>query len=164
VKYVFKFILRLLWLGLVLPHLKHIYPAKHLKIHVTEVFLANKFDPHSPGYFFDSVVIWFAVWPKATKLTDLCYHFSVVWCGITLSSADFICLVIDMIHSVYISDPALPKNDIECLHVIQCKPPRICVAVIPQFEFQAHLLPSLNAVFFLVIHCLHDYPASISHF
>lgn len=163
-KYVFKFILRLLWLGLVPPHLKHIYPTIHSKIHATEVFLANKFNCRSPGYFFNGVVVLFAVWPKATKLNDLCYHYSVVWWGITLSYPDFICSVIDMIRSINISHPVLPKNIVESYHDIHCAPPHICVAVVPQFEFQSHLLPSLNAVFFLVIHCLYNYPASISHF
>ena len=100
-------------------------------IHETESFLANNFDAHSPGCFFDGVVVWFAVWQKATKVMDLRCLFSVVLGNIALSYPHFVCSVIDMICSIYIADPALPEDNVETFHVVHCEPPHICVAVVP---------------------------------
>lgn len=133
-------------------------------IHPTKLFLANTFDANSPVCFLDVVIVWYAVWPKATKVTNSCWHFSVVPWDAAFSYPHFVVWVIDMVCSNYIADQVLPEDDVESFHLVHCEAPLTCGAVIPLCEFQMHLLPSFNAVFYLGIRRLHDQPATISLF
>jgi hypothetical protein len=69
-------------------------------IHATELFLANNFDAHFPGCFFDGVVVWFAVRPKTTKAMEMGCLFSVVPGDVAFSYPHFVCSVINMIRSI----------------------------------------------------------------
>jgi hypothetical protein len=81
--------------------------------HATEMFLVNKFDIHGEGCFFDGIVVWFAVWLKATKVVNSCSLFSVFPWDVALGYPYFICSVIDMVRSIYIAHPALPEDHVE---------------------------------------------------
>jgi hypothetical protein len=65
-----------------------------------ELFLPNDFDAHSLGCFCDGVIVWFAIWPKATKVVDSYCLFSVFPGDIALSYPHFVCSVIDMVCSM----------------------------------------------------------------
>lgn len=89
---------------------------------------------------------------------------SVVPYVVALSYPHFFCSVIDTVCSNYIADPGLPDDDVKLFDILHCAAPRKCVAVVLQFQFQVHMLPSFNAVSYLVIRHLHDHPAAVSLF
>lgn len=148
----------------IVPHLNHEWPGQKSMIHLMEVFLANTIDAHHPGYSCDGVIIWFAVWRKAIKLMASCCHFSVIQWEVAWSHPHFACSVIDMIDPIFIIGWAFPMDDVTAFHVIHYEPPHQCVAIVPQFESEPHLMPSLNAIFYHVIHLLHNHPAAVSRF
>jgi len=109
-------------------------------------FFAHTVDSQNWDYIFDGVVIWFAVCQKTTKVLDLCCLFSVFQWDVSLSYSHFICAVINMIHSIYIVKQVLHSDNVEHFHEEYCEPHCFSFAIISQVQFQAHLLPSLNAV------------------
>jgi hypothetical protein len=83
-------------------HSKYESPGQNLVIIAMELFFANNFDSHSPGCFFDGVIVWFAVRWKAMKVMDSQCLFSDNPWDVTFSYPHFVSSVIDMIHSTCI--------------------------------------------------------------
>lgn len=86
------------------------------------------------------------------KVIDLTCLLTFVSGAVGLNNPHLVHWVINMVSRMDIVGPALPTDDVETFHVVHSEPPHICIVVLLIFEFQAHLLLSLNAVIYLVIH------------
>jgi len=149
-------------LRLIVPHCSLDCPGQNSMNHVMVLCLANHCDTHGLGCFIDGVVIWFAVWLKPTKGMDLCLLVSVLPWGVALSYPHFVHLLINMLGSIYIMDCVFPKHDVKFFYIVHSEQHHIRVAVIPQFEFQAHLLASWNHIIYLGVCHLHDHPSTVA--